>query len=624
MSTSGVTGAQHERIGADSGGTYTDVVAVGGRTGGDGVGADGAVRFVKVPSTPDDPGRAVRTGIEQSTSDPDATPALLAHGTTVATNAVLEGELARVALVTTAGFADVIEIARQDRPSLYDPWADRPTPPVARDDRLEVVERLDATGAVLHAYETGTAPPVPEGCEAVAVCLLHADLNPAHEQLVAAELAADGRTVSVSHQVSPEFREYERTVTTVLNAALQPRCSAYLRGLTDAAGEVAVMTSAGGLVDLDEAASRPVSLLLSGPAAGVRAAAAVAHACGFDDALSFDMGGTSTDVGLVLDGQPAMAAGHTVAGYPVRMPSLELHTIGAGGGSIARLDAGGALVVGPESAGARPGPACYGHGGTEPTVTDANLAAGRIPADTPFPGLGVLDLDAARRALSAAGVDALGVIEVVNAEMEQALRTVSVERGVDPSGLALVAFGGAGPLHACALAEALGVAAVIVPAGAGVLSAVGLLTSPRRREVVRSWPTPGDLDGLDDALGALAVSAGAEIGAPSADVATFVDCRYHGQSHELTVPTVDDFAAEHERRNGYRRDGDRVEVVALRAVATAEAPARIDEVLASADAITETVVGPQVLVRDDCTIWVGDGWRGEPGPLGSLILRRQP
>jgi len=624
MSTSGLTGAQHERIGADSGGTYTDVVAVGGRTGGDGTGADGAVRFVKVPSTPDDPGRAVRTGVEQATSDPDATPALLAHGTTVATNAVLEGELARVALVTTAGFADVIEIARQDRPALYDPWADRPTPPVARDDRLEVVERLDATGAVLHAYETGTVPPVPEGCEAVAVCLLHADLNPAHEQLVAAELAADGRTVSVSHQVSPEFREYERTVTTVLNAALQPRCSAYLRGLTDAAGEVAVMTSAGGLVDLDEAASRPVSLLLSGPAAGVRAAAAVAHACGFDDALSFDMGGTSTDVGLVLDGQPAMAAGHTVAGYPVRMPSLELHTIGAGGGSIARLDAGGALVVGPESAGARPGPACYGHGGTEPTVTDANLAAGRIPADTPFPGLGVLDLDAARRALSAAGVDALGVIEVVNAEMEQALRTVSVERGVDPSGLALVAFGGAGPLHACALAEALGVAAVIVPAGAGVLSAVGLLTSPRRREVVRSWPTPGDLDGLDDALGALAVSAGAEIGAPSADVATFVDCRYHGQSHELTVPTVDDFAAEHERRNGYRRDGDRVEVVALRAVATAEAPARIDEVLASADAITETVAGPQVLVRDDCTIWVGDGWRGEPGPLGSLILRRQP
>ena len=610
MSTGGDRGVHGARVGADSGGTFTDVVAV----------LDGVVRVAKVPSTPDDPGRAVRTGIASVTA---VVPALLAHGTTVATNALLEGALARVALVTTQGFADVIEIARQDRPSLYDPWADRPVPPVAREDRLEVVERLDAHGGVLRAFEPGTTPEVPDGCEAVAVCLLHADLNPTHEVAVAEELEASGHAVSVSHRVSPEFREFERTVTTVLNAALQPRCAAYLHGLADAAAAVAVMTSAGGLVELDAAAARPVSLLLSGPAAGVRAAAAVARACGFDDALSFDMGGTSTDVGLILGGEPAMAAGHVVAGHPIRMPSLELHTIGAGGGSIARLDAGGALLVGPESAGARPGPACYGHGGTAATVTDANLAAGRIPADTPFPGLGVLDLTAARRALSAAGLDALGVIDVVNAEMEQALRTVSVERGVDPSGLALVAFGGAGPLHACALAEALDIPAVIVPSGAGVLSAVGLLTSPRRHEAVRSWPTPGDVTGLDDALDELAAAALAELGAPSATVETFVDCRYHGQSHELTVASVDDFGDEHERRNGYRRDGDLVEVVALRAVASAEAPARIEDVLADEHA-DHAVIGPQVVVRDDCTIWVADGWRGTPGPLGSLILRRDP
>ena len=277
--------------------------------------------------------------------------------------------------------------------------------------------------------------------------------------------------------------------TTVLNAALRPVCRPYLAGLSDAADDVVVMTSGGGLVDLDTAGDLPAALLLSGPAAGVRAAAAVAAACGHADVLSFDMGGTSTDVCLITGGEPALAPQHQVGGRPVRLPSLDVHTIGAGGGSIAGLDDGGALVVGPASAGAVPGPAAYGRGGTRPTVTDANLAAGRIPADAPFGPLGTLDLDAARAALDGAGLDPAGVIEVVNAEMEQALRTVSVERGVDPSGLALVAFGGAGPLHACELADAVGVPTVIVPAAAGVLSAVGLLISPRRREVVRSVRT---------------------------------------------------------------------------------------------------------------------------------------
>ncbi len=602
------------RVGVDSGGTFTDVVTDDGRV-------------LKVPSTPDDPGRAVRDGVRAGRPAGDTgRPALLAHGTTVATNTVLEGRGARVALVTTAGFADVIEIARQDRPDLYDPWADRPVPPVARGDRLEVVERLDATGEVLVAYQPGLVPLPPDGCEAVAVCLLHSDLNPDHEYAVAEELRAAGWDVSASYEISPEFREYERTVTTVLNASLRPVCGPYLDGLRDVADEVVVTTSAGGLVGLAEASTRPVSLLLSGPAAGVRAAAAVAAACGFADAVTFDMGGTSTDVGLVLDGAPASAPGHVVAGYPVRSPSLELHTIGAGGGSVARLDAGGALLVGPESAGARPGPACYGHGGRLPTVTDANLVLGRIPAGVPFPGLGVLDVEAARRALDESGVDAAGVVAVVDAQMEQALRAVSVERGVDPAGLALVAFGGAGPLHACGLASALGIPAVVVPPAAGALSAVGLLTSPPRRELVRSWPVPTDHAGLQGALAQLADRALAQLGddvdPDGAVVTTFVDCRYRGQSHEVTVGTVEEFPAEHWRRNGFRRDGEVVEVVALRAVATAAAPADVAEVLGRAAPFPDRVVGPDVVVRDDCTVWVPAGWFGEPGPLGSLVLRR--
>ena len=595
------------RIGADSGGTFTDVV-----------GTDG--RVLKVPSTPADPGDAVRDGT--AALAPDG-PELLAHGTTVATNALLERRGARVALYCTAGFADVIEIARQDRPSLYDPWAQRPEPLVARADRLEVDERVAADGAVLVPMDIGALPPVPDGVEAVAVCLLHSDRHPGHEAAVAAALDAAGFDVSASHRVAPEFREYERTVTTVLNAYLRPICGSYLAGLDSAADDVVVMTSAGGSVDLATAAELPVLLLLSGPAGGARAAAAVASACGFPDALSFDMGGTSTDVCLILDGAPRAAPQQRVAGIPVRAPALDIHTIGAGGGSIARLDSGGALVVGPESAGARPGPACYGHGGTRPTVTDADLVAGRIPAGAAFGDLGVLDIAAARAALDAAGIDAEGVIAVVNAGMERALRAVSVEQGVDPAGLALVAFGGAGPLHACELAESLDVAAVIVPAAAGVLSAVGLLTAPGRRELVRSWPGGVDHDGLDAALDELAARARELVAHPEPRVSTAVDCRYRGQSHELRVPSVAEFPEEHRRRNGEARPGEQIEVVALRAVVETPAPATVDEVLAAWDGRwTDPVVGPQVVVREDCTIWVPDGWRGEPGPLGSLVLTR--
>jgi N-methylhydantoinase A/oxoprolinase/acetone carboxylase beta subunit len=590
------------RVGADTGGTFTDLVA-----------ADGTI--AKVPSTPDDPGDAVRRGIERVLGGQPASG--LAHGTTVATNALLEHRGARVALVATEGFADVIEIARQDRPSLYDPWADRPVPLVARGDRFEVPGRLAADGTELEPVDAADLPELPPGTEAVAVCLLHSDLDPCHERAVAAALDARGHDVSASVDVSPEFREYERTATTVVNAYLRPTCRAYLRGLVAAAGEVLVMASSGGLVPLEDAADLPVSLLLSGPAGGVLAAAAAAEAAGFPDAVTFDMGGTSTDVCLVRGGQPEPAGMRSVGGYPIRRPSLAVHTIGAGGGSIAVIDPGGALAVGPRSAGARPGPACYGWGGTAPTVTDANLVAGRLHADAELPGIGRLDRDAAERALRTAGVTALDVITVVDAAMEEAVRAVSVARGADPRELALVAFGGAGPLHACAIAEALDMPAVVVPARAGVLSAVGCLAAPRQHDLVRTWPRGADHRGLDLALAELAAEAAAVV--PGAEVTTALDCRYAGQSHELRVATLDRFAEEHRRRNGYARPDTPVEVVALRATVRLASPRFLDHLPAPA---RSAAVGPAVVAEPDCTIWIPEGWRGVAHPSGALVLTR--
>ena len=599
------------RLGIDTGGTFTDLV-------------DDDGRVVKVPSTPDDPARAVRAAVAEVTG-PDTgldvlRPALLAHGTTVATNALLERRLGRVALVTNGGFADLIEIARQARPALYDLHADRPAPLVPREWRHEVTGRLDAHGTEIVAFD-GVLPDLDDAVESVAVCLLHSDLDPVHERAVAAAFAARGIDAVCSADVSPEFREYERMVTTVADAALRPVCRAYLHALRDVADEVLVMTSAGGLVPVADAAARPAHLLLSGPAGGVQAAAAVAVACGFPDAVAFDMGGTSTDVCLVLDGAPAPAATHTVAGFPIRLPALAVHTIGAGGGSIAAVDPGGALTVGPRSAGAQPGPACYGLGGTEPTVTDADLVLGRIPADHPLPGLGPLDLDAARAALTRAGVTAAGVVAVVDAAMERAVRAVTVEQGVDPRQLALVAFGGAGPLHACAVADALGMRTVIVPARAGVFSAVGLVGSPRRRELVRSWNDAGDPTAALVELAARARTAvGDAVDPLDTVVETFVDCRYRGQSHEITVPTIAAFPAAHARHNGYTRDGVAIEVIALRARAGRPAPLLLTELPAPA---REVVTGPVVAAEADCTLWVPEGWTARPGPTGAWVVTRR-
>lgn len=607
------------RVGADSGGTFTDVVL-----------GDGRIR--KVPSTPDDPGEAIRSAMGSLGADDVE---VLAHGTTVATNALLEGTIARVALYTTEGFGDVIEIARQDRPSLYDPFVDRPEALVGRPDRLEVTERTEADGTVSVAVDAGAVADPDPGVDVVAVCLLHSDLNPANEDSLATELRDRGWDVTASAEVSPEFREYERSVTTVLNAALRPVCGQYLRDLAPVAQEVVVMTSAGTLVEVERAVEVPAALLLSGPAAGAAAAAVVAESCGYPDALAFDMGGTSTDVCLILGGEPEMAAQQIVGGYPVRLPALGVHTVGAGGGSIAAIDPGGALVVGPRSAGAVPGPVCYGRGGTQPTVTDANLLLGRIPTEAPFSGLGRLDIDATRHAMGAAGMDPGGVVSVVNATMVEALRRVSLRRGVDPRSLALVAFGGAGPLHACELADELGVSTVIVPAMAGVLSAVGLLTSPRGVELVRSWPAPLEHSGIEELARELVVSASRVLDASPAsaggrEVTISYDCRYAGQSHELRVSSVSGFHDEHRRVNGYDRPQDPVEIISVRAAVTAPAPMSMRDLAPAGQARPgsgargplDPVQGPRVVSRDDCTIWVPDGWEGQAGPLGALVLHR--
>ena len=591
------------RVGVDTGGTFTDVVTDDGRV-------------AKVPSTPADPGDAVRSGVDL-VAEADR-PEALAHGTTVATNAVLERKGATVTLVTNAGFADVIEIARQDRPSLYDHWVDRPEPLVERDHRIEVRGRLAADGTELEALSLDDLGELPEDTEAVAVCLLHSDLNPAHEAAVAAELERRGLDVSKSCEVSPQFREYERTATTVANAYLRPLCRTYLGGLDGVARDVSVMTSAGGLASLDDGARFPAALLLSGPAGGVRAGAAVALSSGWPDAVTFDMGGTSTDVCLILDGHPAPAGERSVAGLPIRLPSLDVHTVGAGGGSIAEIDRGGSLVVGPRSAGAVPGPACYGRGGTAPTVTDADLAAGRYPDGVSLPGIGELDVAAARRALDGAGVTADDVIAVVDANMEEAVRAVTVARGIDPAGLALVAFGGAGPLHACAVAGALDMAAVIVPTRAGVLSALGCLTAPRQHDLVRTWPGGSDLTGLAEALDSLAAEAGPLV--PGSTVETELDCRFQGQSHEIRVQRIEDFPAAHQRRNGYTRPDTPIEVVAIRATARKASPVSIESLPVGDRTAVE---GPAVIAEADCTIWVPEGWRSDPHPVsGALILTR--
>jgi N-methylhydantoinase A len=524
------------------------------------------------------------------------------HGTTVATNALLERKGARTALVATAGFEHVLHLRRQTRAHLYRLCAAHAQPLVPLERCVGVRERMAPDG-VVEPLDLSSLPEI--DAEAVAVCLLHSYRHPEHERAVAADVrrrVPDAHVVA-SHEVAPEFREYERASTTAADAYLGPTTARYLRALAGAASgaglpEPLVMRSSGGVASVEEAASHPALVLVSGPAGGVVGAARIAAEAGFPDAIAFDMGGTSTDVCLITAGVAERTSERLVAGLPIRLPTVDLHTVGAGGGSIARIDAGGALRVGPESAGAEPGPACYGRGGTSPTVTDANLLLGRLP-DRLAGGV-ELERAAAERALGS--IDPAAVVDVVNAEMLRALRLVSVERGHDPRDFALVAFGGAGPLHACALAEELGMRTVLVPEAAGVLSALGLVASDERRDRVESRLVPL-----------------AEAGELPRDGEA--DLRYCGQSFELTIPLGDELAErfhrEHEERYGYFDRARELELVAVRTADVRPGP-RFD--LPPAPPLR--VAGPSVLEQSGSTVWIPPGWVGVRDGSSTLAVTR--
>jgi N-methylhydantoinase A len=514
------------------------------------------------------------------------------HGTTIATNALLERKGARTAFVATAGFEHLLHLRRQTRAHLYRLCEPHPEPLVPLERCVGVRERTGSDG-VLEELDLDSLPDL--DAEAVAVCLLFSFRHPGHERAVAEEVRRrlPGAHVVASHEVAPELREYERASTTAADAYLGPVVARYLRALGGSCREAGlpeplVMRSSGGVASLEEVSAHPAVALVSGPAAGVVGAARIAAQAGYEDAISLDMGGTSTDVCLIAGGRAERTSERLVGGLPIRLPTVDLHTVGAGGGSIAWLDSGGALRVGPRSAGADPGPACYGRGGTEPTVTDASLVLGRLP-DRLAGGL-ELDRDAAERALGGLGVDPSAVVEVVNAEMLRALRVVSVERGHDPRDFALVAFGGAGPLHACELADELGIETVLVPEAAGVLSALGLVASEERRDRVVSYVCP-----LEEA-GELPAEGEA-------------DLRYAGQSFELTVPLGPELAARfhraHEERYGYADEARRVELVAVR---TAEVRPGPELELPPGEPLR--VAGPAVVELPGATCWVPPGWVG--------------
>ena len=689
------------RVGADVGGTFTDLVTV----------TDGRLAVDKTPSTPAEPEQGVLNGVDELSLTPSAV-SFFGHGTTVATNAVLEGEWADTGLVTTAGFRDVLEIGRQTRPDIYDFTAEKPDPVVPRDRRFEVPERIDERGAVIEPLDESAVRAVGErlresDADSVAVATLFSFENDRHERRIAELLREGGveASLSLSSDVLPEIREYERTLATALNAGLKPVMDAYLGALADGLTEreieapLRIMGSNGGLLAESAARERPVTTLLSGPAAGVRGAVYAASRAGtgpgdataasreitdgqpnqraddegYTDLLTMDMGGTSCDVSLVRDGEPTLSTETTVGEYPVSVPTVDIHTVGAGGGSIAHVDDGGALRVGPASAGADPGPVCYGRGGTEPTVTDAQVLLGRIDPSAFLADELSADRAAVREAFEplAAELDtsvreaAAGVVSVADAATERALRVVSVERGFDPRTFTLVAFGGAGPLHAAGLAERLDVPEVIVPRAAGVLSALGLLVSDVTYEYAASMVRP--LESVD--AGTLAERfreferAGREELADSGHEPRFeraVDLRYAGQSFDLRVPVSETLDADtlatvrerfherHRRRYGHADPEEPVELVAVRLQArgVVEPPELAytggDGSLADAQRARRPVVfererdtpvydrarlpvgaafdGPAVIEGADTTVVVHPGQRVRVDSAGNLVI----
>jgi N-methylhydantoinase A len=593
-------------IGVDVGGTFTDFHILDT--------ASSQTSVFKVSSTPDNPALAIVDGLRELARQGVVELQdirRLCHGTTVATNALIQRRGGRVALITTQGFRDLLEIGRQTRPHLYDLQVDQAEPLVPRERRFEAPERLRANAEALLPLDADTARRLAaavsaSGVDACAVCLLFAFLNPVHERLLAQALEARGIPVSLSSEVQPEFREFERMSTTVLNAYLTPVMSRYLQTLESSLQQLAPRTvvginqSSGGLMSVRQARRFPVRTALSGPAGGVVGAAHVARLAGRPDVITLDMGGTSADVCLIRGYEAGIAFDREVGGFPVRLPAVDVNAVGAGGGSIAWFDAGGFLKVGPTSAGAKPGPACYGIGGAQPTVTDANLLLGRLSARGLLGGRLPLDIDLARQAYlpvaerldTSVEVAALGCIDIVVANMVRAIRAVSVERGHDPRDFALMPFGGGGPLHAEAVARELGISEVIVPPYPGILCAHGIVVSDLKENFVRTCRVrlePGALSNLGPSAQALLDEAAAwfraeEVPAEDQRCELSLDLRYVGQNYELSVPLeaqalqgtdeqallgrlARDFGQIHEQTYGHQDPASPVEVINLRCVA---------------------------------------------------------
>jgi N-methylhydantoinase A len=643
-------------LGVDVGGTFTDAVLLDGTT----------LTTAKSPSTPKDQSEgvlnAVDAALEKAGADARQVERLV-HGMTVGTNALLEGKTARTALIATKGFTDLEELGRQARPELYRLCEGHPPPLVPPERRIPAPERCGPDG-VLRELDEDALEQALAGLdvEAVAVCLLWGFRHQDHERRIE-ELIPDGVHVSSSHETAGVFREYERCATTVVDAALSPLLRRYLERLSERAGDAGlpspeVMLSGGGVADAGTAARHGSWTVLSGPAGGAVGAALMADAAGAAGAVCLDMGGTSCDVSVAREGRVASTGGREVAGRALALPMVDVHTVGAGGGSIAWRDAGGALRVGPRSAGADPGPACYGRGGEEPTVTDANLLLGYLDPASPLAGGVELDRDAAERAVGglaeSLGLElhetAAGIARVAGTEMARAVRVMTVERGVDPRELALLAFGGAGALHAAAIADELDMSRVLVPRASGVLSAVGLIAAERRRDLVESVLLSGDElteDAAAEVVDRLAARGREELSAPEAEIRASYDLRYAGQAFELTVPGEERpdpkalreaFDEAHEERYGYSDPDAPLELVTVRVAAALPAAELPDseageaerrgsrEALFDGERLSAEVVrgvpdelkGPAIVELPEATVVVPPGWccRAVAGGLG--------
>jgi N-methylhydantoinase A len=656
-------------LGVDVGGTFTDAALIDA----------GAVHTAKVPTTPGEESAGVMSAIGAVLERAGASPsevATFAHGMTVGTNALLEERGARTALIATRGFADLLEIGRQDRPHLYRLCAPKPAPLIEPELRLEADERIGPDGVVTPLRDDEPERLVQllreRGAESVAICLLFSYLDPSHERQIAAHLRdrLPGVHVSASHEVLPRFREYERCSTTAIDAYLSPLLGRYLGQLSEATEEAGlpqplVMQSSGGVAPAKEAARAGAWSVLSGPAGGAVGAGLLARASGDGNALGFDMGGTSCDVCVVEDGEVRRTDSRRIGGRTIQLPMVDVHTVGAGGGSIGWRDTGGALRVGPRSAGAEPGPACYGHGGSEPTVTDANLLLGHLAADSRLAGGIALDAEAAEAAVGALARSlelepletAAGIVQVANQEMVRALRVVTVERGVDPRGFALLPFGGAGPMHAAAIAAELGIETILCPRASGVLSALGLCASERRRDTARTVMLSGDelsAERIAAEVADLISTAGAGAGVGEARPEVVYEMRYAGQAFELPVPGPVDpdptdlaerFQRAHENRYGHRDPEGEVVLVDIRLAMVAPGPeprpvaapsGHLEEsarpvhfdgewvetpVLRGEAAAGTRAEGPVIFELPEATLVLPPGWQAGVDDAGTIVAR---